>query len=304
MAHSAVLASAPPPYLAGTTGASPVVQGSYNHMPCTVPCACTTSLTGLLLHGLGGISAACQTLILDTAEQVVRVTLRHCLPLLAVLQTWLLMMQGSDEVVEMNKSIRLKMFLPSQRLHVVYPHQRSQEFFTSTPGQAGLPHVFVLGATGALCCTAQLKSLALASALALITRGWSQLAGLCLCGPLGVLSAVVPCTKPKAAGCQLQHGRLLCCNLLNAPCACFSSALSALQLSSTHPCRWVQRAARGAVSFVRIVRTVPSPSGTPRAGSNPRGSVSRSNSVTSLGEAAGSNPRGGISPSNSTTSFK
>ena len=54
------------------------------------------------------------------------------------------MMQGSDEVVEMNKSIRLKMFLPSQRLHVVYPHQRSQEFFTNTPGQAVLPHVFVL----------------------------------------------------------------------------------------------------------------------------------------------------------------
>ena len=44
----------------------------------------------------------------------------------------------------MNKSIRLKMFLPSQRLHVVYPHQRSQEFFTNTPGQAGLPHVSVL----------------------------------------------------------------------------------------------------------------------------------------------------------------
>ena len=74
------------------------------------------------------------------------VTFKHCLclALLAVLQTSLVMMQGSDEVLEMNKSIRLKMFLPSQRLHVVYPHQRSQEFFTNTPGQAGLPHVLVL----------------------------------------------------------------------------------------------------------------------------------------------------------------
>ena len=85
-------------------------------------------------------------MILDAVEQVVEVTFKHCLclALLAVLQTWLSMMQGSDEVVEMNKSIRLKMFLPSQRLHVVYPHQRSQEFFTNTPGQAGLPHFAVL----------------------------------------------------------------------------------------------------------------------------------------------------------------
>lgn len=74
------------------------------------------------------------------------ITLKYCLclALLAVLQTTFSMMQGSDEVVEMNKSIRLKMFLPSQRLHVVYPHQRSQEFFTNTPGQAGLPHLLVL----------------------------------------------------------------------------------------------------------------------------------------------------------------
>ncbi len=93
-----------------------------------------------------GVSAACQTLILNAAEQVVGITLKYCLclALLAVLQTTFSMMQGSDEVVEMNKSIRLKMFLPSQRLHVVYPHQRSQEFFTNTPGQAGLPHLLVL----------------------------------------------------------------------------------------------------------------------------------------------------------------
>ena len=92
---------------------------------------------------------------------------------LAVLHFHSSMVQGSDEVVEMNKSIRLKMFLPSQRLHVVYPHQRSQEFFTNTPGQAGLPHACNLSSV-LHCCTAGVTDLCLHDSW-LATAGWPLL---------------------------------------------------------------------------------------------------------------------------------
>ena len=41
--------------------------------------------------------------------------------------------QAADELVELHKSVKMKMFLPSQRLHIPYPHQRGNAFFESVP---------------------------------------------------------------------------------------------------------------------------------------------------------------------------
>ncbi len=42
-------------------------------------------------------------------------------------------LQAADELVELHKSIKMKMFLPSQRLHIPYPHQRGSAFAESVP---------------------------------------------------------------------------------------------------------------------------------------------------------------------------
>lgn len=42
-------------------------------------------------------------------------------------------MQAADELVELHKSVKMKMFLPSQRLHIPYPHQRGNAFSESVP---------------------------------------------------------------------------------------------------------------------------------------------------------------------------
>ncbi|KAA6425624.1 MAG: serine threonine kinase [Trebouxia sp. A1-2] len=47
--------------------------------------------------------------------------------------TFKLRMKAADELVELHKSIKMKMFLPSQRLHIPYPHQRGSAFAESVP---------------------------------------------------------------------------------------------------------------------------------------------------------------------------
>ena len=42
-------------------------------------------------------------------------------------------LQAADELVELHKSIKMKMFLPSQRLHIPYPHQRGSAFAETVP---------------------------------------------------------------------------------------------------------------------------------------------------------------------------
>ena len=41
--------------------------------------------------------------------------------------------QAADEVVQLHKSVKMKMFLPGQRLHIPYPHQRGTNWFESVP---------------------------------------------------------------------------------------------------------------------------------------------------------------------------
>lgn len=41
--------------------------------------------------------------------------------------------QAADEVVQLHKSVKMKMFLPGQRLHIPYPHQRGNNWFESVP---------------------------------------------------------------------------------------------------------------------------------------------------------------------------
>lgn len=47
--------------------------------------------------------------------------------------TFKLRMKAADELVELHKSVKMKMFLPSQRLHIPYPHQRGSAFADSVP---------------------------------------------------------------------------------------------------------------------------------------------------------------------------